>query len=369
MSRPRFLYITISLLLAILASTTLIASLYLLQPINLAANNNYLLEIKRGDSLYTVTNNLAQQRIISFPRLFRVIVYFLGQDSNIRTGEYELTSNLRVYELISKLTAGEVKQYNLAIIEGSSFVELINKIINTPAINSTLDAKILVDSLQQAKLDQNVISSLKQTSATADTAVINLNEIISAEGLFYPDTYFYTKGDLVQDLFNRAFLKLNTKLKSEWDNRADKKDTIIKTPYQALVLASILEKEASDSNERKLVSGVLYNRLRLNMPLQVDPTVIYSLGKEYKGNISKKDMLVPSKFNTYINKGLPPAPISSVSLDSLRAALHPAEHDLLYFVAMGNGKHFFSATLDKHNEAVQKYQKSKIKSGETKGTQ
>lgn len=357
----RFLYFAVSILCTTLAGIVLFLALYLLAPINIPANSSYLLEIKRGESLYVTTNTLAEKNILRFPRLFRVIVYLLGQDSNIRTGEYELKNSTRVHELIKKITSGDVKQYNITIIEGSNLNELLTKIINTSSVNSILDIKIL----NEINAEQNILNNLKllNQQLVNNETIINLNEVFTLEGLFYPDTYFYTKGASIQELFNRSFIKLNMKLKQEWDNRADKTDQIVKTPYQALILASILEKEAADSNERKLVAGVLYNRLKQNMPLQVDPTVIYSLGKEYTGNISKKDIAVQSKFNTYVHRGLPPAPISAVSAESIRAAVNPAIHDLLYFVSMGNGKHFFSSTLEQHNQAVQKYQRSQVTTG------
>jgi len=175
------------------------------------------------------------------------------------------------------------------------------------------------------------------------------------EGLFFPDTYFFEKNTTDVELLKRAHDKMQTLLDAEWHKR-DKK-VPLENPYQALILASIIEKETAAAEERKQIAGVFTRRLQKGMLLQTDPTVIYGMGDDYHGDIKREDLREPTPYNTYVNKGLPPTPIAMPGKAAIVAALHPAGGDALFFVSRGNGKHAFSATLEEHEKYVERYQK------------
>ncbi len=354
-SLHRILWIKLYLIISVISLTVLFSCLYLLSTVNVRDNATYTFEIKSGDSLYKITTNLSNDNILYCPRLLRIFIHFFGLDNNIQTGEYEITNKTRVYDLIKKISSGDVKRYKTIILEGETFRALLEKFKS--AQNLSFNYELLANEKEYINKLQDLL--LKNNSNNFIFSFAAQDKIVSLEGLLFPDTYFYIKGDSELDIIIRSFIKLDNLIKSLWDARDIRIDQYIKNPYQALIVASILEKEAADNSERLLVSGVLYNRLEKNMPLQVDPTVIYGLGGKYSGSLSKQDLSINNAYNTYVNKGLPPTPISFVSIDSIKAALNPSKHELLYFVSMGNGKHFFSADLETHNQAVQTYQKQK----------
>lgn len=343
---------SVSLIVSILI---LMATLYLLKPINIK-DEQYLFEIQKGETLYNISTKLANDGLIPSPFILRKIMYYTGLDYNIRAGEYQITPGMRTFDLIKMITTGNVKRYDLQIIEGSTLTDLFAKFKESTVIKKTVNYD-----REQKLIDEDLVKSLRELIKKDHLhLVVNLDELNTLEGLLFPDKYFYSKGETDLNLLKRALVKLNKTLDKEWENREFKESSVVKTPYQVLTLASILEKESSDPDDRKLVAGVVYNRLKANMPLQVDPTVIYALGNKYTGNLTKEDLKFKSKYNTYVAYGLPPGPIGFVSLNAIHAALNPTIHNMIYFVSMGNGKHFFSATLDEHNAAVQKYQKSSI---------
>ena len=180
-----------------------------------------------------------------------------------------------------------------------------------------------------------------------------------AEGLFFPDTYNFPKGTTDKAFLRRAYQRLHDVLDQEWQTRSE--NLPYKTPYEALIMASIIEKETGLASERSTIAGVFVRRLNKKMKLQTDPTVIYAMGKQFNGNIRKKDLSIDSPYNTYRYKGLPPSPIALVGRDAIHAALHPEPGKALYFVAKGDGSHYFSETLVEHNRAVAKYQLNKRK--------
>lgn len=368
-------------LILLLASIVLII-LYLLKPIDI--KNTYVFDIKQGDSLYKVSENLYNNNIIQYPKILRIFTYIFRIDNKIKSGEYELNQGDRIYDLINKITNGNVRLYSLTIIEGENLGGIVTKLIRSKKLKHNILAdfdninnfnsleekdyiikksdKLILEYLK--KISTNNASNIDKAGNYKNNFLINLENITSSEGLLYPDTYFYTKGMSDDEIIKQSYIKLNDKVNQYWQhfikNANDKKniDNPIDSPYKALIVASILEKESSDYHDRELVSGVIYNRLNNNMRLQVDPTVIYAMGSNFSGNLKKEDLSVKSPYNTYVNKGLPPTPICFVSDESLKAALNPVRHDLLYFVSMGNGKHHFSSTLEKHNQAVGEYQKS-----------
>ncbi len=294
--------------------------------------------IKSGSSLSAVIYDLANKKIIKHPRFILWYARLNGLSNKMKTGDYRLTNNMTTQNFLDDIFSGKVIQYSLTIIEGWSFKQLIEEINKHPQIKHTIN-KI-------AK--EEVMSKL----SLAD---------IHYEGQFLPDTYHFPKELSDIDFLKRAYDSMQKVLKEEWDNRADGLN--YKNSYEALIMASIVEKETGKASERQQISGVFIRRLNKRMRLQTDPTVIYGMGDKYKGNIRKRDLLKDTPYNTYRRRGLPPTPIAMPGRDAIHAALHPAEGDALYFVARGDGSHQFSATLKDHNKAVIKYQlKGRVRS-------
>jgi UPF0755 protein len=255
-----------------------------------------------------------------------------GQGRAIKAGSYELEAGITPRRLLSKLARGEESLRAVTLVEGWSFRQ----------VRAAL-----------AKED-----TLKpDTKALTDEAIMSLlgHPGQHPEGRFFPDTYTYAKGSSDVAVLRRAMRAMDKQLAAAWDQRSPR--TVVKTPDEALTLASIVEKETGVSGDRPLVSAVFNNRLRVGMPLQTDPTVIYGLGLAYDGRLHKKDLLSDTPWNTYTRAGLPPTPISMPGKASLFAAVQPAQSDALYFVSRGDGTSHFSANLDEHNRAVNKYQR------------
>ncbi|NJD35039.1 MAG: endolytic transglycosylase MltG [Betaproteobacteria bacterium] len=256
----------------------------------------------------------------------------MGRSSKIKAGSYEVEDGLTALTLLDKLTRGDVTQGELVLVEGKTFRQFRAMINEHPDLahdsQKFSDAKILAH------------LGIKETHP---------------EGLFFPDTYLFNKGSSDFDVLRRAYKAMQPKLAAAWEKR---ETTLpVKTPYELLILASIVEKETGLAADRPQIAAVFVNRLRRGMLLQTDPTVIYGLGERFDGNLRKADLLADTPWNTYTRPGLPPTPIAMPSLASLQAAAKPPPSDMLYFVARGDGSSEFSATLDEHNSAVAKYQK------------
>ncbi len=256
----------------------------------------------------------------------------MGRSSKIKAGSYEVEDGLTALALLDKLTRGDVTQGELVLVEGKTFRQLRAMINQHPDLahdsQKFSDAKILTQ------------LGIKETHP---------------EGLFFPDTYLFNKGSSDFDVLRRAYKAMQPKLAATWEKR---ESTLpVKTPYELLILASIVEKETGVPADRPQVAAVFVNRLRRGMLLQTDPTVIYGLGERFDGNLRKIDLQTDTPWNTYTRPGLPPTPIAMPGLASLQAAAKPPPSDMLYFVARGDGSSEFSATLDEHNSAVAKYQK------------
>ncbi|MGV8713178.1 MAG: endolytic transglycosylase MltG [Nitrosomonas sp.] len=292
----------------------------------------YEFSIRPGSNLKQVAQQLANAGIIPSKWSLIVLARYLNQESAIKAGDYQLTGNLSQIALLKYLTEGDAKQTEIKFIEGWTFAQLRKVLNEHPAIqNDTTDLS-----------DQEIL----QRIGASETA---------AEGLFFPDTYYFIKGDSDIHILQRAYRAMHNHLQAGWTARAE--SLPLTTPYEALILASIIEKETGIASDRAEIAGVFINRLRKGMRLQTDPTVIYGLGEQFDGNLRKKDLLADQAYNTYTRAGLPPTPIALPSLASIRAALNPAETDALYFVAKGNGESQFSTNLTDHNKAVDKYQK------------
>lgn len=256
----------------------------------------------------------------------------LGRSSKIKAGSYEVESGLTALGLLDKLTRGDVTMSEIVLVEGKTFRQLRAALNDHPDLSH--------DSVKMT--DVQLIARIGAKEA-------------HPEGLFFPDTYLFSKGSSDLDVLRRAYKAMQPKLEAAWEKR---ESTLpLKTPYELLILASIVEKETGIPGDRPQIAAVFVNRLRRGMLLQTDPTVIYGLGERFDGNLRKIDLLTDTPWNTYTRPGLPPTPIAMPGLASLMAAAKPPPSDMLYFVARGDGSSEFSATLDEHNSAVAKYQK------------
>jgi UPF0755 protein len=293
-----------------------------------------IIEIKKGDSFNKISNKLLSQNVAIKPIWFKIIAYQQKVANKLKAGEYELKQGLTMPDILAVFVAGKARQYSITFPEGWSFKQIIARIQQNPYLEQTLT--IMDFESIMAKLG---------------------SEYKHPEGVFFPDTYFFDKNTTDIAILKKAHSKMQVVLDKEW---AKKEDNLpLSSPYQALILASIVEKETGAAVERAEIAGVFTRRLRKGMLLQTDPTVIYGMGDNYKGNIRYKDLRQPTAYNTYVIKGLPPTPIAMPGLLAIQAALHPTKGNSLYFVAKGKGEgtHVFSATLREHNNAVNKYQR------------
>lgn len=287
-----------------------------------------VIDIKKGMSMHDISNLLKSNNLLYSTFLLNQYSKFLGKSTQIKTGEYQVTENDSILKLMDKLSKGEVYYRSVRFKEGITFYELIEELSKLEGIVNDLGSnpRLLIKELTGSKYS-------------------------TLEGIFSPDTFFYKKGDSISNLLIRAYEQQEKELNVLWKNR------MLGLPYksieQVLTMASIIEKEGI---EKKRIAGVFINRLNTKMRLQSDPTVIYSLGNNFDGNIKKNDLAFKHPYNTYVIKGLPPGPISLVTLDSIKAALQPELSNYFYFVSRGDGTHQFSATLEEHNQAVRQYQ-------------
>lgn len=293
----------------------------------------YIFDIEKGDSLNKVLAQLVSEGVLTATWPAKVYARHKKISGDIKVGEFKLTYGENVPGLFELITNNNQIQYAIQFIEGSTFKQM----------QLVLKEQKKLKLLLTEKSDQDIFSMV---------GIDALDEHL--EGQFYPDTYAYSKGDTDLSILKRAHIRLKSLLKKEWSDR--KKDLPLKTPYEALILASIVEKETGVPHERGRIAGVFTRRLEKRMRLQTDPTVIYGLGDKYKGNITRKHLKMFTPYNTYRINGLPPTPIAMVGVEAIHAALNPIEGDALYFVAKGDGTHAFSKTINEHNKAVRTYQ-------------
>jgi UPF0755 protein len=292
--------------------------------------------IRSGSNIKSIAQDLAHEKIINDPWLFILLAKVRGLETRVRAGEYQIDAGITADELLEKFARGNAIQYQLTIIEGWTFRQLLEALAADPIIENTL----------QGKTDEEIMALLDLPGQ-------------HPEGRFFPDTYRFPKGTSDLSFLRRAYQVMDRHLQREWNQRAP--DLPLKSSYEALILASIIEKETGAGFERPLIAAVFIQRLKRNMRLQTDPTIIYGLGESYDGNIRTRDLKKDTPYNTYLYAGLTPTPIALPGLDSIRAALHPAPGDALYFVARGDGTHQFSATLEEHNAAVRRFQLNQSK--------
>ena len=289
--------------------------------------------LKAGSGLRSAALQMERAGVLRYPEAFVIMGRLLGEAGNIKPGSYQLNRRVTPYELLRKITEGDVTQQAITFVEGWTFRQM----------RKALDEHLHVRHDSRELDDAEILRRLG-----ADQA--------SPEGLFFPDTYHFDTGisDLI--VLRRAYRLMRAHLDAQWAGRAA--DLPLKTPYEALVLASIVEKETGKPADRPLVAAVFINRLRKGMLLQADPTVIYGVGGAFDGNLRKRDLKADTPYNTYTRTGLPPTPIAMPGLASLAATLNPPASDVLYFVSRGDGSSHFSRTLGEHERAVTKYQRS-----------
>ncbi len=285
--------------------------------------------VEPGDSLNSIVGRLDEENILVRPWLFKLAAYLAGQAGEIKAGEYRIEQGDTHEQLLDRMVRGEVVQHYFTIIEGWNVRELLAALAKEEPLVATLkvrDPRALADELDMA--------------------------YTHAEGWFFPDTYAYTHGETDIDLLLRAHELMETRLRAAWSERAD--DSPLNGPHETLILASIVERETGIDRERPIIAGVLTRRLEQGMRLQVDPSVIYGLGEDYAGDITRAHLREDTPYNTYTRYGLPPTPISLPGNASLQAAARPRSGSFLYYVASADldGSHVFNDTLDQHNAAV-----------------
>lgn len=304
---------------------------YANQPLN-AGPLPKTFSVTSGTSLDRLAAQLHAAGIVRSPWSFRILGRVLGKSTGLKAGAYEITRPLTPVELLEKMERGDVAQAAVQFIEGWTSRE----------IRAALRKQITLEHPSETMDDQALLAAIGATEA-------------HIEGLFFPDTYYFTPRSADIDILRRAYRAQRNKLMAEWETRAPGLPYL--TPYEALIMASIIEKETGAEDERPRIAAVFINRLNQGMRLQTDPTVIYGLGASFDGNLRREDLLRDTPYNSYTRTGLPPTPIAIPGAASIHAALHPAPTDDLYFVSRGNGRHVFSSTLEAHNRAVKRYQK------------
>lgn len=305
-------------------------------PVNVTQDQ--LLTIERGTTGSKLAVLLEQEKILEHADLLPWLLKLQPQLNKVKAGTYSLTGVKTLQDLLDMINSGKEAQFSVKFIEGKTFKEWRKNLENAPHLKQTL----------QGKTDKEIMELLDIPAVAK--AVYEWNNM---EGWLYPDTYNYTPNSTDLELLKRSATRLQKALDKAWNERDE--NLPLADPYQMLILASIVEKETGIAEERPQVASVFINRLKANMKLQTDPTVIYGMGESYTGNIRKKDLEAMTPYNTYMIEGLPPTPIAMVSESALQAVAHPAKTDFYYFVADGSGGHKFTRNLNEHNKAVQEY--------------
>ena len=305
-------------------------------PVNVTQDQ--LLTIERGTTGSKLAALLEQEKILEHADLLPWLLKLQPQLNKVKAGTYSLTGVKTLQDLLDMLNSGKEAQFSVKFIEGKTFKEWRKNLENAPHLKQTL----------QGKTDKEIMALLDIPAVAK--AVYEWNNI---DGWLYPDTYNYTPNSTDLELLKRSTTRLQKALDKAWNERDE--NLPLEDPYQMLILASVVEKETGIAAERPQVASVFINRLKANMKLQTDPTVIYGMGENYTGNIRKKDLETITPYNTYMIEGLPPTPIAMVSESALQAVAHPDKTDFYYFVADGSGGHKFTRNLNEHNKAVQEY--------------
>lgn len=304
---------------------------FLHSPIELDTGAEVVFTIDSGDPVRRIADRLAERGLIDRPLYFRATARFTGDARRIHAGEYVIEPGMTPYRMLEKFVRGDVKQYRFAVIPGWTFDQMMAALRTHGAIDQTLEG-------------------LSPDEIMAELGYPDQHP----EGRFFPDTYQFSRGRTDRELLARAYDRMQTVLAEEWEERTE--DLPLDDPYEALILASIVERETGVPEERARIAGVFVERLERGMRLQTDPTVIYGMGDEYDGDIRYRDLREDTPYNTYTRGGLTPTPIAMPSRAAIHGTLHPERRGELYFVSTGDGRHVFSKTLEEHNKAVVKYQ-------------
>lgn len=293
--------------------------------------NDSLFLVQSGSSLTKVANQLADQGYFKYPKILSLYGRFTEQ-TNIKKGEYLIVETDTPKSVLEKMINGEVEEYSVTLVEGKTFKEVLQRLSTKEKLEFTLvDDEAIQQFVEDLNIEQN-----------------------HPEGWFFPDTYRYSLGMTDKDILRQAYARMKDVLATEWEQREE--NLPYANAYEALIMASIVERETGQVSEREQIAGVFVRRLEKKMRLQTDPTIIYGLGDAYDGNIRRRHLTQKTAYNTYVIDGLPPTPIALPGREAIYAALHPDDGKALYFVAKGDGSHQFSETLDAHNKAVREYQ-------------
>jgi len=296
-----------------------------------------VITFEKGSPLSHFFTTLEDIGVITDSRFIMLVAKLSGQARKAKAGSYELTSSMNSLDVLNLLIEGKTVKYKITLVEGHNIKETLARI--------RADDKLI----QDLPLELNALMPFLGLTG-------------HPEGRFFPDTYLFDMNTRASEILVRAQVRLETVLAEQWQKKA--KNLPYKSSYEALIMASIVEKETAAPDEREKIAGVFVRRLNKRMRLETDPTVIYGLGDRYQGNIRRKHLRELTEYNTYRIKGLPPTPISLVGKEAIYAALNPADGEELFFVAKGNGRHYFSSTLAEHNKAVREYQINKRKTAE-----
>jgi UPF0755 protein len=332
------------LVLVAALSTMTVPRSYINQPLK-TGDEAQVLNVNPGASLGSVAAELHARGWLQYPILLRIYARFSGTAEHIKAGEYDIDPGTTTAQLLELLIAGKVKLHSFTLLEGWTVREMLAALRANPQVLQTLDA-------------DDALSLARELPIGRD----------NAEGLFFPDTYMFAKNTSDRDLLLQAHQLMKSELDAAWSSQEE--EGLLKTPYDLLILASIVERESALDRERPEIAGVFMRRMNKRMRLQTDPTVIYGLGTSFDGNLTRKHLQTDNPYNTYTRAGLPPTPIGMPGRSSLRAAALPADGQSLYFVASGagDGSHVFSNTLEEHNKAVQQYLR-KLRQASRKTTQ
>lgn len=329
----------IFIIIVIFGAITVVAGGYYYQQYkgfvaNAVFNESTVINIQKGQSYKKFTDNIINQDANGLNWQWRMLGRLEQVGQWLKVGEFQIEAGLNPMQMMQKIKSNQVITYKFTIVEGMNWRELKQK---------TMDDEVLLHLLNDIS-DEQLMEQLDSSHPTP-------------EGLFLPETYQFVRGDSDIDILKRAHIALNQGLQKYWQQR--KENLPLKSPYEMLTLASIVEKETAVASERGKIAGLFVRRLQINMRLQTDPTVIYGIGESYDGDIRSKDLKTDTPYNTYTRKGLTPTPIAMASIESIAACAQPEESKALYFVANNRGGHYFSETYEQHQKAVKDYLKGK----------
>lgn len=296
-----------------------------------AADAAPVFELQRGEAFSAFARRLGGAGIVAHPELWTLWARITGKATRVRAGEYRLDAADTPSSLLDRLLAGDVVTYRVQIIEGWTAMQALDAVRQHEALRHEVGAAGV----------ETLLGALGLPAG-------------HAEGLFFPDTYQFVRGDSDADILRRAYQRMQQVLDDLWAGRSEA--VPYQTPYEALIVASLIEKETGQEADRAVISQVFANRLELRMRLQTDPAVIYGLGDRFDGDLKRVHLREDTPYNTYVHRGLPPTPIALPGAGSIRAALHPEPGDFLYFVSRGDGSSQFSVSLEEHEQAVRRYQ-------------